>query len=459
MILLYRFPWKGMVLSFGLTAGAAFLAVGCFPTVITDANSPDPNLIDPNLICPDANAPEPNCPVCPDPNDFEPNEPEPNVPHVRNSTDPTNSGAFYLGRPTCAACHPEYEALHRISGHAYKLQRLRGGPPTYAPEGTRAGIPNPPDGKEWTDLTYVIGGYHRKGRFVDAWGYTMTDGVDGVNTQWNLSFPPNGTEPGWTSYEPGQVDPKPYGYSCFVCHTTGPDPNGLQDNLPGLQGTFAEPGVQCEACHGPGSNHVGIPPDPNQIYVNEAASACGTCHTRGGDPNVVLASGGYIRHHEQWPELLAGAHHDLDCVECHNPHASANYDRDNAIIQECEDCHADHNMAFHQGKVYTRGGYVERLTCESCHMPYATKSAAAATAAVIGPNARMGDVKTHIFYINTNAVDYNTMFDGNAVAKDAEGRAAVTVDFVCLRCHNGIGNAFELPLAAAAAIGFEMHDD
>jgi hypothetical protein len=37
-------------------------------------------------------------------------------------------------------------------------------------------------------------------------------------------------------------DPKP----CFPCHTTGWDP---------ATGTYAEPGVTCEGCHGPGERY------------------------------------------------------------------------------------------------------------------------------------------------------------------------------------------------------------
>ena len=49
----------------------------------------------------------------------------------------------------------------------------------------------------WTDISYVIGGYIRQARFIDLEGYTLVTGVTGVDTQWNLSFPPNGTEPGF----------------------------------------------------------------------------------------------------------------------------------------------------------------------------------------------------------------------------------------------------------------------
>ena len=92
-------------------------------------------------------------------------------------------------------------------------------------------------------------------------------------------------------------------------------------------------------------------------------------------------------------------------------------------------------MGFHAGKVYANGDYVETLTCVSCHMPYVTKSAAST---LVGETkGRVGDMKTHIFRISTDPVDYTAFFtpDKTRVAKDSSGRATVTVDFVCLRCH------------------------
>ena len=42
-------------------------------------------------------------------------------------------------------------------------------------------------------------------------------------------------------------------------------------------------GVQCEACHGPGSVHV-AGPMKNNIIKESGASLCRQCHTKGQDP-------------------------------------------------------------------------------------------------------------------------------------------------------------------------------
>jgi len=403
------------------------------------------------------------CPFLPTPSGTTP-------PIYRNTTDRTNNGATYVGSEACMACHATFAAKHVLHGHAHKVTEVDEGAPTYPAGATRAGGFDPPQGRQWSDVAYVIGGHVRKARFVDVDGYVMTDGVDGINTQWNLDFPANGTAAGWVAYEASRDpnDPKPYNYSCFVCHTTGPVESdstnpAFQDSRPGMSGTFAEPGIQCEACHGPGSGHVPAPA-ARDLFVDTQAATCKECHDRPfeSDDDVIRASGGYIKHHEQWPELKAsGGHAAFACTICHDPHTSTNYDRENAIINECVVCHTDTKMALHANGVFVRGDYTEVMGCESCHMPFASKSAAAATAAVVGAGGRMGDTRTHVFRINSADENYTAMFstDGSEVVTDAQGRAAVTIDFVCLRCHNGIGNAVEFSLKEAAAIAPSIHSD
>lgn len=383
-----------------------------------------------------------------------------------NVTDRTNGGADYIGSAACMACHPDVGAKQMVHGHAQALHAIDDGAPTYPAAGIWGGGFDPPDGKPWSDIAYVIGGYIRDAKFVDLDGFVMTDGVDGVHTQWNLAFPDNGAVAQFVAYLPDQATPLPYAYSCFVCHVTGavesdPDSPTFQDNRPGMAGTFAEPGVQCEVCHGPGSNHAPSP-HARQIYVDTTGLTCRECHVGSyrSQDRTIAASGGYIVQTQQQRELWAsGGHSTFSCVFCHEPHVSANYDTQAAIINDCEDCHPDFDLGFHAGKTYVRRAYSEALTCRSCHMPYATLTASAAGEDVVGDVGRMADTHTHIFRINTENADYTAMFteSGEAVAVDAEGRAAVTVDFVCLRCHNGFGNASRFRVRDASAIARSIH--
>ena len=107
------------------------------------------------------------------------------------------------------------------------------------------------------------------------------------------------------------------------------------------------------------------------------------------------------------------------------------------IRNTCTACHTDANMASHAGAVFTRGDYREELTCLSCHMPWAGRSNSSADVSIVGTAGRMGDVRSHIFRVDTDSVTYNDMLtpDGTQVRTDSAGCAGVSIDFVCLRCH------------------------
>jgi hypothetical protein len=390
-------------------------------------------------------------------------------PIYNNTTDPTNGGARFLGSGACRACHPDKDEIQSLHGHANILKVVQGQAPAYPVEADRAGVPDPPEGFDWSQIAFVIGGHTRAARFIDQDGFLLTNDSAGVDTQRNLDFPPNGNQAGFVAYEDegrfGPDDPKPFGYDCFVCHTTGaepPDPDDpeFQDNRPGIAGTWNEAGVQCEACHGPGSNHVGQP-QARDLYVNRTARFCGRCHNHEFDidTTVIRAVDGYIRANSQYAELAhSGAHAAFACVDCHEPHTSPNYDRERSHVRECVDCHANQSMALHANRVFVRGEYVEPLGCQSCHMPLATVSGSPGEVPADSA-ARVGDTRTHIFRIQSGEQDYTTMFndDLTTVRTDDRGRAAVTVDYVCLRCHDGQGSAFLLTVRSAGIISEGIH--
>ncbi|MBW2731516.1 MAG: hypothetical protein JRH20_03930, partial [Deltaproteobacteria bacterium] len=96
-----------------------------------------------------------------------------------------------------------------------------------------------------------------------------------------------------------------------------------QDGLEGIHGTFTEGGVGCEACHGPGAQHAANP-YLVAVKIDRSPEACGKCHRRGGVEKID-ASGGLIKHHEQYEELFQGKKHSMRCIDCHNPHQSAKF--------------------------------------------------------------------------------------------------------------------------------------
>ncbi|MCP4149040.1 MAG: hypothetical protein GY757_14930 [bacterium] len=360
----------------------------------------------------------------------------------------------YAGSESCAGCHSSIYNTFMESGHPYKLTKVENGEkPMVYPFTSLPDIPND-DGlsqgdntlgapEDYMDVSYVIGGYNWKARFVDANGYIVT----GADTQYNY-------ETGdWVAYDDDVVD-KPY--NCGKCHCTAwipyEDGGARQDNLPGMDGTFLVGGVHCEECHGAGAAHVNTHGDASQITVDSSSELCGRCHTR-DSANRIAAKGGYIKHHEQYDELLGldpdnmgaggnGAHlaAGVGCNTCHDPHVTIvrtdNTDYD-GLRKNCEDCHAD--------KVITTGAHaMENLVasnavdkpmgkrisnCLLCHMPKVTKSAVGHDAVGTGPLT--GDIKTHIFKIDLTKTQQFT--DDGSFAYPW-----LTGEYACKQCHNGV---------------------
>ena len=67
---------------------------------------------------------------------------------------------------------------------------------------------------------------------------------------------------------------------CFVCHTTGYGRPGGYDPETEKKGAPYLRGVQCEACHGPGTMHA-----RDGSYVKSARESCRACHTPKWSPD------------------------------------------------------------------------------------------------------------------------------------------------------------------------------
>ncbi|NNC93893.1 MAG: hypothetical protein HKN80_15525 [Acidimicrobiia bacterium] len=301
------------------------------------------------------------------------------------------------------------------SGHPYKLNKVVDGQP---PEYPFTEVPNPPDGVTWDEVSYVIGGYNWKARFVDQEGFIITGDADST-TQYNLFNAELGLGDNWVPYHPGEEKP----YNCGTCHTSGYRPEGNQDGLPGLIGTWAETGIVCEECHGPGSNHI---TDPYAIpmTIDRSAESCGSCHSRGAVESI-NASGGFVKHHEQYEELFQSKHRVLDCVDCHDPHEGVVQARKagtETVRAPCESCHFEE--ATYQASEAMKAG----LECIDCHMPRIVKSALA------DAESFTGDIRAHLWAIDPFAVSQFTEEGDVAVSQ-------ITLDFACKSCHRPGGTA------------------
>lgn len=312
----------------------------------------------------------------------------------------------YVGAEKCKLCHQEQYDDWLASGHAHKLRTVE--------EAKKAGLPKPSN-VDWDEIKYVIGGFKWKARYIGTDGYIITkNGPVAGQNQFNLQTD------SWSDYHPGEKKP----YNCGKCHTTGYSSEGHQDGLEGIVGTWALPNIQCEACHGPGKKHTETVSEED-ITVDDSSELCGKCHVR-GDPEKIPAKGGFIRHHEQYNELLSSPHKNLSCDSCHEPHKRAGL----SIKLSCESCHPRQKQEFTGSTMQLAG-----LKCVDCHMPKAVKSA-------VGFAWKFeGDIKSHLFAINTDPQAKMFTADG----KYAQGY--LTVEYACLNCHVGQSKEWALKYA------------
>ena len=317
----------------------------------------------------------------------------------------------YVGAAACGECHEETYDVFMKSGHPYKLNKVVDGQP---PEYPYTEVVDPPEGYTWDDINYVIGGYNWKARFIDHDGFIIT-GDEDATTQYNFWNEQLEMGDNWVAYHPGEEKP----YDCGSCHTTGYSPEGNQDDLPGFIGTWEEGGIQCEECHGPGSAHAEFPRS-FALDIDRDGASCGSCHRRGAQESVD-ASGGFIKHHEQYEELFQGKHVTIDCVVCHDPHTGVIQLRNEDLPTtrtQCENCHKEEtrvqNNETHE-KV--------NVECIDCHMPRVTKSALG------DPERYQGDIRTHLMDIDPFQVgQFNE--DGTVAL------SSLSLDFACRGCHN-----------------------
>jgi len=340
----------------------------------------------------------------------------------------------YIGSHACQECHEEIYAAFQNSGHAWAMIPVSNGEPALPPYTRKLELP---EGYEYADVSYIIGGYRWQAMLANQEGMLITApphqiAADGYLNQYNLPNITLGIPAGWKSYRSGeQVEIR----LCANCHATGGA--GEDANAETL------PGVQCEACHGPGREHAeATAPEEVKMPIHRERAACERCH-RSPDPVAIDPETGLIHHDEIYTDLEDTGHADLECVECHDPHAgilALRFSGAETTLQTCESCHPE--QAYAQKVVIH---FPMNVECLDCHMPRLIKKASAVV------ERFTGDVRTHQSVIAANRMEQ----------VDSEGNVYpdVGLNYACNHCHAVGGEAAPISDELLLQVASDYHQE
>ncbi|MFG0264715.1 MAG: multiheme c-type cytochrome [Rhodopirellula sp. JB055] len=163
--------------------------------------------------------------------------------------------------------------------------------------------------------------------------------------------------------------------SCIECHTTSG--KVMDHKLVDLV-----PNVDCEKCHGPGSEHVRLarltdsPPafsvGRSDWDLESELQLCGSCHRlpRHVSPKKLRNYSSELLRLQPIGLLRSACYLKSNrlmmCSSCHNPHQDARLKSKADYDQDCQSCHQPHVESHVNCSVSPEGG------CVKCHMPAIT---------------------------------------------------------------------------------------
>ena len=353
----------------------------------------------------------------------------------------------YVGSQACADCHPETHASWHRSFHRTMTQR----PSTRAVLGRFDGEPLDAQGNyralqregtffvtqprddgtvEERPVALVTGSHHMQVYWVQgssgtleafAFAYLLPE-QRWVPNEWTLLRPPAQAdarrgEPIEAVYTWNRV--------CVKCHAVDGVP-GFDPASGEVRSTVAELGIACEACHGPGEQHVlarraepTLPEaafddptmlDPRELGAAKASEVCGQCHSislfhddadwvahgRDAPPPADLSEWGRVvrhplREHGPWTDALLDTDPDFFAQRYWSDGEVRVSGREyNGVLESpcaaspdfgCTTCHRMHEAAptvdagaWEDGQL--REGAREGAVCGRCHQAIAAAPAA-----------------------------------------------------------------------------------
>ncbi len=189
--------------------------------------------------------------------------------------------------------------------------------------------------------------------------------------------------------------------NCAECHSTGVEKN-YDVKSHSYRTTWTDINVGCEACHGPGQQHIQwaqgdgyrtphkglLPQMTAQKQLADEPSRCATCHSLrmawGWETDVAFDAQNELQPiapphyfadgqiHEEvyvYGSFLQSAMHSagVKCSDCHDPHTAQVKETNNALCVQCHDADAYATARHHHHNLNSAGA-----VCVSCHSPART---------------------------------------------------------------------------------------
>ena len=223
---------------------------------------------------------------------------------------------------------------------------------------------------------------------------------------------------------------------CIACHPTQNKQftHTLHANVFRLNPRNEREKLRCEACHGPGSNHIKDPSNPANhasligytkewgTPVVQQNAMCLACH-KGGERTF-------------WPGSTHAVN-NLACSDCHNPMAKLSASgllKKPSINETCMTCHQQQRAEF--SKRSHMPLLEGKLTCVDCHNPHGSTSKSLLKADSVNETCYQCHAEKRGPFLWEHApVRDNCLNCHNAHGSNHDKLLQVARPFLCQQCH------------------------
>ena len=350
--------------------------------------------------------------------------------HVQDKSGVTPVSQGYAGSKSCIECHEKFYGLWSTSRHGLAMQpyntefaktqltpqqtELRIGKFMYQSDITKGVVyETGAKGTKQYKIAYALGGknvYYFLTPFPRGRLQTLPVAYDVNKKEW-FDMAASGIRH-FPSGERGQaVNWREWSYTfntaCYSCHVSQLSTN-YDTRTDTYKTTWAEPGINCESCHGPGEEHNRVflaapkdqpPKDSKLVTISQKRGwtaaqvndTCSVCHLKGIAITAMYPPGESIWNHYDLVTLESPDYYPdgrdlgenftytswlmspcvraskLDCLHCHTSSGRYRFRKEKDANNACMPCHKERvqDAAVHTN--HPPGTPASK--CISCHMP------------------------------------------------------------------------------------------